>query len=654
MAEKLYGIDLGSQETRLAVFEETGPRLVALDGQKGLPNWEMTERGQYFKNMSKMGSLTKEPGEGPRLFTINSPEVGENLTWSIFSELMKKAQATEGHEPKKVVIALPAIFSHSQRRQVLNGAKRAGLEVLRLISHSAAIALNYAYCLPEVFDWSNLSLAQERTLLVCDLGAGHLEAALLKVGPLIEVLSILGRKDFSGHYFDQLICRLIVNQFYDRGQIRPQIVPKKTKFLNYKNSQENLPPLEALGFNKAALRQLYPAAQLLKAQLNDHNSTQSLNFVDLPFKDHKFDFSLEVSYDQLKKALEGPLTELMAALNQVMKKAGLGLEQIDQALLVGGLSQMPLIREPFTKFFSSSGQKFGQKPPQSGQVEAFMGPALGAALEAALLEGQLVGPPLIEATAQGLSTFKQRHSPFEPDFGPMFTFPTLDLEAIIAPNSALPVKVIKVYPFSLLMGKTEIIPLFEGLDARYLNNDFLGSLTIEIDQLSNQAWLALEYSIDHNGLIGLSPFDRGPQGLFSLDFSNQTMASLFDHDGKIKFTKVANTNLFRQNLLQPPPGQPHSYFPKKANHGPAQAWPPEPPSPTSLDQCLEPTSSAAQPLVVNYQVRRAQAFLKSQSDPALIQKLDQALLAYQSALSVPVPIDALIEDLENQLLNLIN
>ncbi|MDR2301989.1 MAG: Hsp70 family protein [Deltaproteobacteria bacterium] len=703
MGDKSYGIDFGGSKVRLAAFGENGPSFVPMRGQRSLSSHEAMVSGYPEGFPWEKGPKAVELALGPNVFENAPWKVMPDLAKAVFSELIREARASQGHEVKKAVIAVPVSFGDTPRRQLIKGANAAGLEVLRLINQTTATALYFAHQYPDFSKFGNLNPARELTLLVCDLGAVYSEISVVKAGPLIEVLSTLGDTQFCGREFDKAIARHVIGEFFKRlngtphfrRRVRELSQSPPASFLG-PNKSVMRPTVSGLGFKEEALGPIILAAARLKTTLNDAKASQALDFVDLPFMGRAFDLALEVTYGEVKSALDDFLTMLMAAVERVMALVKIVPDRIDQVVLVGGQARMPLVWEKFSKRFGPAkmtalateapqspsqalGLALSQATGKSPALDPELAPALGAALEAGILEGQIAGPTLVELCHRGVSLPRKGLPPPSEALKKYLSFQNARLEYVIPPRSALPVRIATTFNFARQVKDKIEVQLFDGLDPGSPDTDFLGTFSIMVGNTYLDSSITLEFSIDVNGLFHLRPYKCAGQSKFAISFHQAGRLEMaFDGDSNVKFTKDPKDDVYRQVSEPSPagakaPGQGAKGQGPKAQGAKAQGaqgqalgvfgragfgerlkGSPDQTEISDLDATYEDAYSPDGGLAVNYHVRRARVFLKKQTDPTLAQKVRAALEAYQTALSRPDPIDAIVGELETKLLTLID
>ncbi|WP_217925030.1 molecular chaperone DnaK [Miltoncostaea oceani] len=397
---RAVGIDLGTTNSCVAVFMPTGePRVLpAPDGQRTVPSVvafaDSGERlvGQPARRQAVtnpdytlhsvkrlMGrrhseledsdravfrTLAGDEASGVRLECRGQDLSPEQISGMILAKL--RADATEylGENVTDAVITVPAYFNDAQRQATKDAGKIAGLNVLRIINEPTAAAL--AYGLEKATD--------EETILVFDLGGGTFDVSILEIGEgVFDVRATAGDNHLGGDDFDQAIVAWLTEQIETEHGVD-------------------------LSGDPQAQQRLREAAEKAKQEL----SGLPVADIQLPFLAQGADntavhFSGQLSRAQLERLVAPLLARLEAPIRQVMEDSGLGGEQIDHLILVGGMTRMPAVQETVEKIT-------GLKPSRSVNPDEVV--ALGAAIQAEVLTGDSQGVLLLDVTplSMGIET----------------------------------------------------------------------------------------------------------------------------------------------------------------------------------------------------------------------------------------------------------
>ncbi|HEY8786871.1 MAG TPA: molecular chaperone DnaK [Candidatus Limnocylindria bacterium] len=394
---KVIGIDLGTTNSAVAymeggeptiipnaeggritpsvvAFTKNGERLVGqVAKRQAITNPENTIysvkrlMGRRFtdpevQRTMKMVSYKIEPaGNGGVLIVLGN---GQKLTPAevsamILQKLKTDSEAYLGEKVTQAVITVPAYFDDQQRQATKDAGQIAGLEVLRIINEPTAAALAYG-----------LDKKKDELVAVYDLGGGTFDISVLQLGEgVFEVKATNGDTHLGGDDFDQRIMDWLVEEF------------KKDQGIDLKN-------------DRMALQRLKEAAEKAKIELSSTQQTE----INLPFvtADQAGPKHLVITLTRSKlEQLVGDLVEKTTApVRQALKDAGVTPDQVDEVVLVGGQTRMPLVVETVKKLFG------GKQPNQSVNPDEVV--AVGAAIQAGVLKGEVKDVLLLDVTPLSL------------------------------------------------------------------------------------------------------------------------------------------------------------------------------------------------------------------------------------------------------------
>ncbi|MBU2601581.1 MAG: molecular chaperone DnaK [Actinobacteria bacterium] len=390
---KIIGIDLGTTNSAMAVLEggeptiipnaeggRTTPSVVAFakSGERlagtvakrqAVTNPENTIfsikrfMGRKFKDVSEeMKIVPYAVVEGPssdvRVNVKGDQYSPPEISAMILQKLKRDAEAFLGIEVTEAVITVPAYFDDAQRQATKDAGKIAGLTVRRIINEPTAASLAYG-----------LDKEQDQTILVFDLGGGTFDVSVLELGEgVFEVKSTNGDTHLGGDNFDKAIVDWIISEF------------KREKGVD-------------LSKDRSALQRLYEAAEKAKVELSSMVETT----INQPFitMDESGPLHLELAMsraklDELTSAL---LDRVVAPTKQAMKDAGLTMGDIDQVVMVGGMTRMPAVMEKVRELT-------GKEPHKGINPDEVV--ALGAAIQGGVLAGDVKDVLLLDVTPLSL------------------------------------------------------------------------------------------------------------------------------------------------------------------------------------------------------------------------------------------------------------
>jgi molecular chaperone DnaK len=391
---KVIGIDLGTTNSCMAVMEggeptvipnaeggRTTPSVVAFakDGQRlvGTPAKRQAvtnPKNTIFSIKRFMGRKAAEVSEEQKIvpYDVVSGPNGDarvrtaddktfpppEISAMILQKLKADAEAYLGEPVAEAVITVPAYFNDAQRNATKDAGKIAGLEVLRIINEPTAASLAYG-----------LDKEADQTILVFDLGGGTFDVSVLELGDgVFEVKATAGDNHLGGDNFDKAVVDWLIAEF------------KRDQGID-------------LGNDPMALQRLYEAAEKAKIELS---TTQSTN-INLPFitADAEGPKHLDTTLTRAKLTeLTGDLVErTVAPTRQALDDAGLKPADIDQVILVGGMTRMPAVQEKVKELI-------GKDPHRGVNPDEVV--AIGAAIQAGVLKGEVKDVLLLDVTPLSL------------------------------------------------------------------------------------------------------------------------------------------------------------------------------------------------------------------------------------------------------------
>ncbi len=276
----------------------------------------------------------------------------------VLMKLKKAAEDYVGGEIKEAVITVPAYFNDSQRQATKDAGKIAGLEVKRIINEPTAAALSYGF-----------DKKSEGTIAVYDLGGGTFDISILEVGDnVIEVKSTNGDTHLGGDDFDRLIMDYIINEF------------KKESGID-------------LGNDKMALQRLRQESEKAKVELSNTLETEiNLPFITADAAGPKH-LVMKITRSKFEQLIDDKVKGTLEPCRQALKDAGVKAGDIDEVILVGGSTRIPLVQKVVTDFF-------GKEPHKGINPDEVV--AMGAAIQGAVLGGEVRDVLLLDVTPLSL------------------------------------------------------------------------------------------------------------------------------------------------------------------------------------------------------------------------------------------------------------
>jgi len=484
---KIVGIDLGTTNSCVAVMEagdavvipnaegnRTTPSVVAftkngerLVGQTAKRQATINPENTFFSIKRFIGrnydetdveremvpfKVTKGARNDVRITSVQTGKeyAPQEISAMVLQKLKTDAEAYLGEPVTQAVITVPAYFNDSQRQATKDAGKIAGLEVLRIINEPTAAALAYG-----------LDKKKDETILVFDLGGGTFDVSVLEVGDgVVEVKSTNGDTHLGGDDYDQKVVNWLIDEF------------RKDQGID-------------LGKDRQALQRLKEAAEKAKIELSSMSETE----VNLPFitADASGPKHLQIKLNRSKfEQLTQDLTNrLKGPFQQALKDAGLQPTQLDEIVLVGGATRMPMVQELVRKLTS-------KEPNKSVNPDEVV--AVGAAIQAGVLGGDVKDVVLLDVTPLSLGV---------ETLGSVMT-------RLIDRNTTIPTRKSEIFS-TAADGQTAVdIHILQGEREMAQDNMTLGKFRLEGIPPAPRGVPQVEvtFDIDANGILNVSAKDK--------------------------------------------------------------------------------------------------------------------------------------------------
>jgi molecular chaperone DnaK len=485
---RIIGIDLGTTNSCVAVIENGTPKvLINKEGQRTTPSivaynedgstiiGDAAKRqfvinpkntissvkrfiGSNFKDISDKSDLSYEIAikNDTAYVVVNEKQIApQEISAKVLIELKKVAEEYYGESVTDAVITCPAYFNDAQRKATKEAGQIAGLNVLRIINEPTAAALAYGF-----------ENNENSKIIIIDLGGGTTDFTILEVeNGNFNVLSTTGDTHLGGDNFNDVIYEEIINNIMINLKLNP---------LEFKTSPIN---------NPQTLARIREASEKAKIDLSSIDKTTiSLPFLSFDSKANMpINFQMNLTRARFEDLSRGLIDRVLTCCREAILKAKIKIDDIDEVIMVGGTTRIPIIRQTFKSFLNK---------PLNTSVNPDEIVAIGAAIQGGILNGSIDNLSVLDVTplTLGIETLGGEMTP------------------IIHANTTIPTVVKEIFSTSSDNQKSVEVHVLQGERIMAFDNVSLGKFMLDNIPPMKRAEPQIEvsFSIDSDGILSVS------------------------------------------------------------------------------------------------------------------------------------------------------
>ncbi len=482
---KILGIDLGTTNSAMAIIEGGQPKILEnAEGSRTTPSVVAMKNGERLVGQSAKRQMVTNPentlysikrligrrfgdsevkeaikassfkitqsGEGVNISMAGKEHTPQEISAMILQKMKADAESKIGESISEAVITVPAYFDDSQRQATKDAGKIAGLEVKRIINEPTAAALAYGF-----------DKKKDEKIAVYDLGGGTFDISLLEVSEdTVEVKATNGDTHLGGDDFDQAIINYIVSQF---------------------RSEQGVD----LSGDQMAMQRVREAAEKAKHELSVANTTEINQPYIMSDENGPKHLTMNITRAKLEELVGDLVQKTFTPIDQAMKDAGWEKSDINEVILVGGMTRMPLIQSKVKEYFN--------KDPHMG-VNPDEVVAMGAAVQAGVLQGDVKDVLLLDVTplTLGLETLGGVRTP------------------LIERNTTIPTSKSQIFSTAADNQTSVEIHVLQGEREMASDNKTLGRFILDGIPPASRGTPQIEvtFDIDANGILNVKAVDK--------------------------------------------------------------------------------------------------------------------------------------------------